>query len=193
MTRPCRHPAAQPPFGGQRILRTRRAARSRWTRAATAASRWAAPAVGANAVENPHALMRVGRHFEIPDGATVDISGGTNGMLLSLGMTCAREHVRRPATWRLVPEVDQQVSELVLNDPVARLDDGRAVELFEDCRPLEACIERQPVPRIDRRRLPAVTEPHTALASLGGLQCRRALGGGERGERDLRPYADHRG
>src|SRR5262245_63385978 len=69
-------------------------------------------------------------------------------------------------------EGNQQIAELVLQDPIAWLDDRGAVELLEDGRPLKRRIERQPVPGIDRRSLPAVDEPDAAFAGLRRLQRR---------------------
>jgi hypothetical protein len=86
MVRPCWHPAAQPPFFGQRMVRTRRTAWSRRRRASVRASRSAAAPVAAYAVASPLALMRTGRHFEVPYGPTVDMAlPGYIGMLLFLG------------------------------------------------------------------------------------------------------------
>jgi len=84
----------------------------------------------------------------------------------------------QPESHRDSSDRDQQVPELVLADLVAGLDDGRAVELLEDGGPLERRIERQAVAGVDRHLVPAVGEPHAALAALGRLQGRCALAGG---------------
>jgi len=69
--RPCRHPAAQPPFFGQRMVRTRATARPSWRRASARASRCAADAVAASAAASPLALMWTGRHLFVPYGLMV--------------------------------------------------------------------------------------------------------------------------
>src|SRR5262245_31000944 len=82
-------------------------------------------------------------------------------------------------------DADQQVAELILAHPVARLDHGGAVELLEDRRAFEGRVERQAVAGVDRRWLPAVAKPDSAFAGLRRLERGAALAGGEGGERDL--------
>src|SRR5260370_35693374 len=90
--------------------------------------------------------------------------------------------------WLAPSNIDQQVPELVLGDLVARFDDGRAVELLQDRRPLEGRVERQLLAGIDRCLAPAIGEPDATLANLRGLERRCAFGGGEGCERTLRPH-----
>ena len=89
MVRPCRHPAAQPPFFGQRMARTRTTARLSWRRASARASRSAAAAVMASAAASPLALMWTGRHLFVPYGPTVDAMVCGMSMLPSLGIESA--------------------------------------------------------------------------------------------------------
>ena len=87
--RPCRHPAVQPPFFGQRSARTRTTARPSWRRASARASRRAADAVKASAAASPLALMLTGRHLLVPYGLMVIAMVCGMSMLPPLGIESA--------------------------------------------------------------------------------------------------------